>query len=815
MTLKKLTATIAIAISILGLETSHAYATPELDQSFEPIPEYAGHWRGLQVGRENVESAQTFTVGTSGTLTRVDVQLGIEPGTLGTGNVLLDIRPTSTAGNPKPENASALITAVIPATDVTGSGASYYFVEVDLGDGLQVSAGSTYTIVLRSETPNDMQYNQFIWASTSVPGNDYNGGASYSRCFRLSVTCGDSNWELRVSSSLSMPDLGFRTYVEAGSAATPEPETAELDQSFEPAPEFGSHWRGLQVGRQNVESAQTFTVGTTGILTQVDVQLGIEAGSLGTGDVLLDIRPTDTAGNPETDNASALITAVIPAADITGSSASYYFVEVNLGAGIRVTASDTYAIVLRSETPDDTQYNQFIWASTSVPNDNYDRGASYYRCFQLSSACGNSNWELYVSSHLNMPDLGFRTYIEADTTIPEPSPVQATFFGLGSIPVSEGRFKATFASAVSNDGQYITGSGWFYPDSTSTIPRYTEAFRWSRDGGIELLGDLPGGSDISAAYDISADGKTVVGTSNSSLGTQAFKWTEIDGMVGLSGTPNERPSYATGVSADGNTMVGSGSSISLVQGFEAFRITDTGLQPLGGLADSVGSYAADVSADGSAVVGRNKSSTNYKWQAFLWTPEDGMTGLGFLQGEIESIAKAISADKSTVVGTSHINSSISRSFRWTKESGMIALNTPNTKILDMSANDVSANGSKIVGQAALAGKGWAGSFLWTKEAGAQDLHDILEERGIDLTGWVLSGASAISDDGNTIVGWGINPDGDPEAWVAVIPTASVENDAPDEDKEKGLGTGAFGLLELVVFLMLLSHINIRRKRDLY
>jgi hypothetical protein len=38
--------------------------------------------------------------------------------------------------------------------------------------------------------------------------------------------------------------------------------------------------------------------------------------------------------------------------------------------------------------------------------------------------------------------------------------------------------------------------------------------------------------------------------------------------------------------------------------------------------------------------------------------------------------------------------------------------------------------------------------------------------GLDLTGWTLTGASGISDDGKTIVGRGINPDGNEEAWIA-------------------------------------------------
>ena len=41
--------------------------------------------------------------------------------------------------------------------------------------------------------------------------------------------------------------------------------------------------------------------------------------------------------------------------------------------------------------------------------------------------------------------------------------------------------------------------------------------------------------------------------------------------------------------------------------------------------------------------------------------------------------------------------------------------------------------------------------------------------GLDLDGWRLDEAMGISDDGLTIVGRGINPDGFPEAWVVTLP----------------------------------------------
>ena len=41
--------------------------------------------------------------------------------------------------------------------------------------------------------------------------------------------------------------------------------------------------------------------------------------------------------------------------------------------------------------------------------------------------------------------------------------------------------------------------------------------------------------------------------------------------------------------------------------------------------------------------------------------------------------------------------------------------------------------------------------------------------GLDLSGWMLQGARDVSADGAVIVGYGINPAGEREGWVAVIP----------------------------------------------
>jgi probable HAF family extracellular repeat protein len=87
------------------------------------------------------------------------------------------------------------------------------------------------------------------------------------------------------------------------------------------------------------------------------------------------------------------------------------------------------------------------------------------------------------------------------------------------------------------------------------------------------------------------------------------------------------------------------------------------------------------------------------------------------------------------------------------------------------AFDVSADGSVVVGYGT-SGSGHR-AFLWTADLGMVDLRQFLNSGGAaGLTGWMLNEARAISSDGRTVVGWGTNPQGQTEAWIATVPEPS-------------------------------------------
>ena len=351
----------------------------------------------------------------------------------------------------------------------------------------------------------------------------------------------------------------------------------------------------------------------------------------------------------------------------------------------------------------------------------------------------------------------------AGLVLTAPSNVFATttFMGLGYL---DGGGSSSTGWDVSASGSVVVGTS----DSASG----SQAFRWTALGGMEALGVLPGASTASEAHGVSDDGTVVIGGSTSTTTSEAFRWTSGDGMQGLGELPGgNHLSLAYGISGDGSAVVGySGSSSAPFWGHEAFLWTSaTGMTGLGDLSGgSVHSEAWGVSSDGSAVAGWGSGPGT---QAFYWTPSGGMDGLGDLPGgATNSSAYGISDDGMAVVGGSYSNLG-REAFRWTQTGGMVALGDLPGGTTDSAAYATSSDGSTVVGVGRIS-TGEA-AFIWTQAGGLQELAQVLTDGGTDLTGWSLTRAYGISSDGRSIVGMGINPSGNSEAWLATIPEPST------------------------------------------
>jgi probable HAF family extracellular repeat protein len=169
------------------------------------------------------------------------------------------------------------------------------------------------------------------------------------------------------------------------------------------------------------------------------------------------------------------------------------------------------------------------------------------------------------------------------------------------------------AMGISADGSTVVGLQNHLVNGAGAI----EAFRWTAAGGMQMLGDLPGGLYSSQAEKASADGSVVIGasiveglTSGSNV-FQAFRWTEQTGMVGLGDlSGGDIRSAAHGISTDGSIIVGTGSS---TLGDEPFiwdeahgmrNLTTVLTQDYGlNLNGWVLYQALDISADGTVIVG--------------------------------------------------------------------------------------------------------------------------------------------------------------------------------------------------------------------
>ena len=261
------------------------------------------------------------------------------------------------------------------------------------------------------------------------------------------------------------------------------------------------------------------------------------------------------------------------------------------------------------------------------------------------------------------------------------------------------------ANAVSVDGAVIVGNA-------GVLGGTSDAFRWTQSNGVVKIVD-PG--RYSFAYDVSADGSVVAGTVFEPFPEQAFRWTAATGAVPIGPVGAEE----LGISADGSVIVGDGPTF-------AFRWTEaSGMVSLPGLPGSVGSSGRDVSPDGLVSVGASFELLlpfYYNQRPVRWSATGIVEALELLPGMAAGFANAVAAG-SVIVGSQAVD-------------------------------------PRALGDIA---------FLWDPIHRSRSLQAVLEqEHGLDLTGWTLTDAGAISPDGRAIVGSGVNPTGKPEVWLAVL-----------------------------------------------
>lgn len=347
------------------------------------------------------------------------------------------------------------------------------------------------------------------------------------------------------------------------------------------------------------------------------------------------------------------------------------------------------------------------------------------------------------------------------------------FQGLGDFP---GGLYDSRAWGVSADGTAVVGRGWssdpLWPDG----PLGIQAFRWTSATGMVGLGSLPLLPD-SQGLATSGDGATVVGWSRLGNGAaHPFRWTPASGMEALPGlSGGDGSGLARGVSSDGSVIVGE----SRLGGYysKAVRWINGGapvlLEPFTNEFES--SVASDVSADGSVIVGGFYHDSHS--QVFRWAQDGGASLLSPLPGDSEVRDSIVSGDGMTIVGQSVRHGAIvSDAFVWQEDSGTLRLAERPNGIGQIEAMDISFDGSTIVGIMIENDPSFiVHPFIWTRADGLRDLEEVLvgDFGLVDVVDWHLAYATGISSDGRVIVGWGTNPSGEAEAWIATIPEPSA------------------------------------------
>lgn len=186
-------------------------------------------------------------------------------------------------------------------------------------------------------------------------------------------------------------------------------------------------------------------------------------------------------------------------------------------------------------------------------------------------------------------------------------------------------FRRGGANGVSADGHVIVG--W-----VGGSDRLWTAARWV-DGEVpQILGDIPGGHSESIATAASADGSVIVGTIRplpAGSESQFFRWTEEGGIELLGTLPGgvSTSESALSVSADGNMIVGVASE-ELYPEKAVIWDRFNGLRPLESIVGFNSLFSLDkatgISADGRVVSGTATINTGFghtvAWRAELWPP---------------------------------------------------------------------------------------------------------------------------------------------------------------------------------------------------
>jgi hypothetical protein len=365
-----------------------------------------------------------------------------------------------------------------------------------------------------------------------------------------------------------------------------------------------------------------------------------------------------------------------------------------------------------------------------------------------------------------------------------------------ALPDLPGGSTSSTLSRISSNGLWAIGQ------SPST--NGPEAVRWSIGANTALgIGDLSGSPFSSFGTDVSNNGLFASGRGTPATGqVRIMRWMSgyTPAQYNLSTLTSTGFAYseARAISNDGTKLVGQSSSTS---GLRAVLWTAASATSAGGTLTNLGaivltpsspagnltsyfSEANDISGDGLHIVGTssylNQQSVTDPDPTDNYTPPPTFRSsgsVGFIRqtttlvqlsdltgGAMAAGAHAISDDKTRVAGFG-TSASGTEGVIWNigttitvSSVGDLAGGATDCRLLGLNLDGTRAVGKGTDGDGAAA-------VIWNSALGLRKLTTVLEERGIDVTGWNLTEANSISADGLVIGGNGINPSGVEQAWV--------------------------------------------------
>lgn len=151
---------------------------------------------------------------------------------------------------------------------------------------------------------------------------------------------------------------------------------------------------------------------------------------------------------------------------------------------------------------------------------------------------------------------------------------------------------------------------------------------------------------------------------------------------------------------------------------------------------------------------------------FRWSAATGTVALGDLSGSITwSEASDASHDGKVIVGGSYVVNG-QEPFRWTLAGGMVGLGNFPTAVPNGTATACSGDGNTVVGYSRNAAGDYE-AFVWNAAQGMRSVRNALAAVGVIVpAGWKLNYAQDVSYDGTVVAGFGINPQGATQGFVA-------------------------------------------------